>query len=237
MLNLLQTWLAKIPHLLYFLGVAFVGGLASYLAEVPASSLLTAFSTQEGATALLKGALIAGLLAVISVLKPATKGEIKSVNEVRAAAKITVPPVLGVMLFVVLLSSFMVGCIADAPIVPVTAATSLGWRPKNLAAISASRRRGLRSAMTGTGNFAFAAATGSIKSAAAPFSSACAMKLVTLHDLNNPSQEIGLDADDFSLVAPFGSGSSVRVKSSDQPIAVHEAPERVLEIVREAEGA
>lgn len=63
------------------------------------------------------------------------------------------------------------------------------------------------------------------------------MKLVTLHDLNNPSQEIGLDADDFSLVAPFGSGSSVRVKSSDQPIAVHEAPERVLEIVREAEGA
>ena len=122
MLNLLQTWLAKIPHLLYFLGVAFVGGLATYLAEVPASSLLTAFSTQEGATALLKGALIAGLLAVVSVLKPATKGEIKSVNEVRAAAKITVPPVLGVMLFVVLLSSFMVGCIADAPIVPVTAA-------------------------------------------------------------------------------------------------------------------
>jgi hypothetical protein len=63
------------------------------------------------------------------------------------------------------------------------------------------------------------------------------MKLITLHDLNNPSQEIGIDADDFSLAVPFGSGSSVRVKSSDQPIAVHESPERVLEIVRDAEGA
>lgn len=62
------------------------------------------------------------------------------------------------------------------------------------------------------------------------------MKLIALHDLNNPSQEIGLDAEDFSLAVPFGSGSSVRVKSSDQPIAVHETPKQVLELVQEAQG-
>lgn len=123
MLNLLQTWLAKIPHLLYFLGVAFVGGLASYLAEVPASSLLTAFSTQEGATALLKGALIAGLLAVISVLKPATKGEIKSVYEVRAAAKAA-----AFLCLLVFLGATQSACLSGVPIVPVT--------PQNQAQVS-----------------------------------------------------------------------------------------------------
>ena len=57
------------------------------------------------------------------------------------------------------------------------------------------------------------------------------MRLITLHDINNPTQEILMDADDFSVCAPFGSGSTIRLKSSDQPIAVHEPPAEVLRIV------
>ena len=53
------------------------------------------------------------------------------------------------------------------------------------------------------------------------------MKRMTLHDMNNPTEIVILDAEDFSVAVPFASGSSIRLKSSDQPIAVHETPEEV----------
>jgi hypothetical protein len=40
-----------------------------------------------------------------------------------------------------------------------------------------------------------------------------------------------MDADDFSVAVPLGSGSSVRLKSSDVPIAVHENPTEVEEVI------
>lgn len=57
------------------------------------------------------------------------------------------------------------------------------------------------------------------------------MNIIVLHDINNPTQEIEMDAEDFSIAVPFGSGSSIRLKSSDQPIAVAENPRQVQEIV------
>jgi hypothetical protein len=57
------------------------------------------------------------------------------------------------------------------------------------------------------------------------------MKVITLHDIENPNEKVILDAADFSVAVPFGSGSSIRLKSSDQPIAVHETPEEVWSAV------
>ena len=59
------------------------------------------------------------------------------------------------------------------------------------------------------------------------------MKFIELHDINNPSQVIPMDAEDYSVAVPFGSGSSIRLKSSDQPIAVHETPREVILLVTE----
>ena len=63
------------------------------------------------------------------------------------------------------------------------------------------------------------------------------MKLIHLHDINNPSQRIPMDAEDFSVAVPYGTGSSVRLKSSDQPIACHEDPDTVEQIVSDALSA
>jgi|GEM_PF-3915887 hypothetical protein len=58
------------------------------------------------------------------------------------------------------------------------------------------------------------------------------MKLITLHDHLNPSQEVEVDADSITSVAPFGSGSSIQCGQG--LVGVHETPHEVAEIVRNA---
>jgi hypothetical protein len=58
------------------------------------------------------------------------------------------------------------------------------------------------------------------------------VKALQLHDLNNPSQLVVIDADDFSTAAPMNTGSAVRLKSSDIPILVHESPEEILALMQ-----
>ena len=57
------------------------------------------------------------------------------------------------------------------------------------------------------------------------------MRLVELHDINNPQRIIALDADDFSAAIPYGSGSAIMLKSNSQPIAVHESTTEVEEVI------
>lgn len=59
------------------------------------------------------------------------------------------------------------------------------------------------------------------------------MRLLILHDIMNPQREIPIDADDFSAAAPFGQGSAVRIKSGDTPLAVHETPEQIIQMIRD----
>jgi hypothetical protein len=40
-----------------------------------------------------------------------------------------------------------------------------------------------------------------------------------------------MDAEDFSVAVPFGTGSSVKLKSADTPIACHESPIEVMMLV------
>ena len=58
------------------------------------------------------------------------------------------------------------------------------------------------------------------------------MKLITLHDHLNPSQEVEVDADSITSITPFGSGSSIQAGSA--LIAVHETPHEVAEIIKNA---
>ncbi len=58
------------------------------------------------------------------------------------------------------------------------------------------------------------------------------MKLITLHDHLNPSQEVLVDADSITSVTPFGSGSAIQCGSG--LVGVHETPEGVAEIIRNA---
>ena len=58
-----------------------------------------------------------------------------------------------------------------------------------------------------------------------------------LHDHLSPDKLIPLDADDFSCAMPFGSGSTVLRKESDQPLCVHETPEEVEALVEQALNA
>ena len=60
------------------------------------------------------------------------------------------------------------------------------------------------------------------------------MKIANFHDNMNPAQEVYIDADDFSNVVPFVTGSIIRVKSSDSPILVHESPNEVIQIIQDA---
>lgn len=57
------------------------------------------------------------------------------------------------------------------------------------------------------------------------------MRLIILHDINNPSREVPLDPTDYSNAAPMNTGAAVRLKSSDVPILVHESPEEVRAII------
>jgi hypothetical protein len=58
------------------------------------------------------------------------------------------------------------------------------------------------------------------------------MKLITLHDHLNPTQEVLVDADSISSVTPFGSGSSVQCGQG--LVGVHESPHEVAEAIRNA---
>ena len=60
------------------------------------------------------------------------------------------------------------------------------------------------------------------------------MRLITLHDVNNPMQQIPVDADDFSTAVPLGTGSAVRLKSSDAPVMVHESPEEIVALLEKS---
>jgi hypothetical protein len=71
----LRSILATIPHWLYLLVATFGGAAAVYLTQIPAANLLSALTTQAGIVSLLKGAAIAGVIAVLSLLKPTTKPE------------------------------------------------------------------------------------------------------------------------------------------------------------------
>ena len=56
------------------------------------------------------------------------------------------------------------------------------------------------------------------------------MKLITLHDHMNPSQEVLMDADSITSVAPFGSGSSIQCAQG--LVGVHENPHEVAEAIK-----
>lgn len=60
------------------------------------------------------------------------------------------------------------------------------------------------------------------------------MKLITLHDHLNPSQEVEIDANSITSVTPFGSGSSIQC--GQILIGVHESPSQVAEAIRNAQG-
>jgi hypothetical protein len=49
--------------------------------------------------------------------------------------------------------------------------------------------------------------------------------MITLHNLNNPDQEVFLESRDISGIAPFGSGSAVECDAI--VYAIHETPEEV----------
>jgi len=57
------------------------------------------------------------------------------------------------------------------------------------------------------------------------------MRLLTLHDHLNPSQEVEVDADQISAVTIFGSGSAVMV-AGQGTIGVHETPREVLAAIK-----
>jgi hypothetical protein len=58
------------------------------------------------------------------------------------------------------------------------------------------------------------------------------MKMITLHDHLNPTQEVLVDADSITSVTPFGSGSSVQ--SGQGLVGVHESPHEVAEAIKNA---
>lgn len=55
------------------------------------------------------------------------------------------------------------------------------------------------------------------------------MKMITLHDHLNPSQEVEVDADAIASITPFGSGSAIDV--GGMIVAVHESPSEVEQII------
>jgi hypothetical protein len=56
--------------------------------------------------------------------------------------------------------------------------------------------------------------------------------LITLHDHLNPAQEVEVDADSITSVAPFGSGSSIQCGQG--LVGVHENPHEVAEAIKNA---
>ena len=62
------------------------------------------------------------------------------------------------------------------------------------------------------------------------------MKLIVLHDINNPDRVLPMDAEDFSAAQPYLGGALVYRKDSDTPLTVYETPEKVLEIIQGTQG-
>jgi len=58
------------------------------------------------------------------------------------------------------------------------------------------------------------------------------MRLIELHDKNNPTRVIAIDADDFSAAVPHLDGSAVRLKDGDALYIVHETPEEIVELLK-----
>jgi hypothetical protein len=58
------------------------------------------------------------------------------------------------------------------------------------------------------------------------------VRLITLHDHLNPAQEVEVDADSITSVAPFGSGSSIQCGQG--LVGVHENPHEVAEAIKNA---
>jgi hypothetical protein len=56
------------------------------------------------------------------------------------------------------------------------------------------------------------------------------MRLISLHDLNNPSREIAVDADEISAVEPLATGSAIRLCGGEMPVLVHESPGEIVKL-------
>jgi len=57
------------------------------------------------------------------------------------------------------------------------------------------------------------------------------MKIIKLHDLNNPTRIVPFDAADFSVAVPYLGGAALRLKSGDALIPVIETPEQILDLL------
>jgi aspartate 1-decarboxylase len=57
------------------------------------------------------------------------------------------------------------------------------------------------------------------------------MRIVELHDKNNPSRVIPIDAEDFSIAVPYNGGAAVKLKDGDALYIVSETPEEVEALV------
>ena len=57
------------------------------------------------------------------------------------------------------------------------------------------------------------------------------MRLIELHDVNNPSRVFWFDADDFSTAIPQNQGCAVFRKESDIVLYVHESTEEVMMLI------
>lgn len=56
------------------------------------------------------------------------------------------------------------------------------------------------------------------------------MRLITLHDHLNPTQEVEIDADSITSVTPFGSGSAIQCGQG--LVGVHETPREVADAIK-----
>jgi hypothetical protein len=61
------------------------------------------------------------------------------------------------------------------------------------------------------------------------------MRLIELHDVNNPSRVVPFDVDDFSSAIPMNQGCAVIRKDSDIITYVHESAEEVMLLVEGAQ--
>jgi len=61
------------------------------------------------------------------------------------------------------------------------------------------------------------------------------VKILVLHDLNNPEKIVPFDMDDFSAAQPWNGGSWLKLKSSDAPLLVKESTEVILKLLERAQ--
>ena len=57
------------------------------------------------------------------------------------------------------------------------------------------------------------------------------MRLIELHDVNNPTRVLPFDADDFARAIPMNQGCAVFGKGSDYAVLVHESSEEVMMLI------